>query len=58
MNALLKSKKTVQMSSPESSSLCQLTVVASKAPVVDLPWVRKATLLGRDRMEFFKVVNQ
>ena len=27
-NALLKSKNTAQMSSPESSSLCQLSVVA------------------------------
>ena len=39
-NPLLKSKNTAQMSSPESSSLCQLSVAASKAPVVDLPWVK------------------
>ena len=31
---------SAQMSSPESSSLCQLSVAVSKAPVVDLPWVK------------------
>ena len=34
-NALLKSKNTVQMSNPELSSLYQLSIAASKAPVVD-----------------------
>ena len=53
LNALLKSKNTVQMSNPELSSLCQLSIAASKAPVVD-----KVPLLGRERIEFFKVVNQ
>ena len=43
-NALLKSKNTAQMSSPELSNLCQLSVVVSKAPVVD-----------REKMEFLKV---
>ena len=48
-NALLKSKNTAQMSRPESSSLCQLSVAASKAPVVDLPWVKPHCWAERGR---------
>ena len=52
-NTLLKSKNAAQMSSPESSSLCQLSVAVSKAPCSGGFTTGKAPLLGRERMEFF-----